>query len=233
MMISMLYRVLIFSISCILFFPADLAADDVRRAVREGNQRYGEGKYGEAEIAYRKALESDQNNFKAWFNLGNALYQQGRHKEAADIFDQLSISAENDAHKAASFHNKGNALLKEQQFPESVEAYKNALRHMPGDEASRYNLAYAMQFLQDPPPEEEPSEGEDDQESKNENENEQAANDQQDREEQDEQRISTEHLSAQEAERLLDAMNQLEQKIQEQVKREETIRQELHVEKEW
>ncbi len=230
-MTPMLNRLLIFAIVCLLLCTANAWSNDARQAVRAGNSLYKEGRYAEAEIAYRKALEADQQNVRAWFNLGNALYRQGRNQEAAEIFDRLSVTADNDAYKAASFHNKGNALLKEQQFAESADAYKNALRLNPDDEVSRYNLAYAMQFLEDPPPQEDSSDGEDEQDQQDQND--QTEPDQQPQADQDKQAASPEQLSVQEAERLLDAMNQREQNVQENVKREEQTGLQRKVEKEW
>ena len=45
--------------------------------------------------------------------------------------------------KARSFHNLGNSLLKAEKYEESIEAYKQALRHDPQDADTKYNLSYA------------------------------------------------------------------------------------------
>ena len=53
-------------------------------------------------------------------------------------------------HKA--FHNLGNVFMKEKNYTEAVEAYKNALRNNPSDDETRYNYALAKKMLKENPP---------------------------------------------------------------------------------
>jgi Ca-activated chloride channel homolog len=123
-----------------------------RSMVRQGNRHYNEGNYAEAELDYRRALEADPENARALFNLGNALYRQGRYDEAASLFDALTRLAPSDINLASAYHNLGNSHLGAQRYGEGIEAYKNALRISPSDDDTRYNLEYAMKHLQEPPP---------------------------------------------------------------------------------
>ncbi len=215
---------------CILpaFFPAAAMARDARQAIREGNKHFERQEYVDAERAYRRALEAGENHPKALFNLGNALYRQGRYGEAAAVFDGLAERMPDERALAGAYHNLGNALLKEQRFAEGVESYKQALRIHPQDDDTRYNLAYAMQFLQDPPPDggsgdAEPEAGGDEQDEEPAPGGQEEMNREGDREQ----------LSKQDAERILEALNQMEQGIQEKIQREEGEIPPLRSEKEW
>jgi tetratricopeptide (TPR) repeat protein len=125
----------------------NLAAQSERSLVREGNRQYGDNKFSDAEVNYRKAIEKDKELREAPFNLGDALYKQGRFSEAAEQY-QLSAGRSPDATtKAQSFYNLGNSLLKDKKYPESIGAYKEALKVNPGDEDTKYNLEYAKAML--------------------------------------------------------------------------------------
>ena len=231
----------------LLTFYGALQASDARSHVREGNSHFEEGRYVDAEVAYRRALEADEANFTALFNLGNALYKQGRLEEAAELFDALSHMAPGDRERANAFHNLGNSRLGAGQVAESIDAYKGALRIEPGDEDTRYNLAYAMQLLDDMPPqqqEHEPSpdgdNGDDQEPDDGQSPEDQAGDDDQEMDgdqpagdQQDGARGQSEQLSHEEAMSLLDALRQQEQEVQEKINRDDQRSEPHATEREW
>ena len=122
-------------------------AQSERTLIRKGNKEYKDNKYTDAEVNYRKALEKNKELHEGTFNLGDALYKQGRFDEAAEQY-RLSSTRTNDGKaKAQAYHNLGNALLKGQKFPESITAYKDALKLSPNDSDTKYNLEYAKALL--------------------------------------------------------------------------------------
>ncbi|MBL7927726.1 MAG: tetratricopeptide repeat protein [Bacteroidia bacterium] len=118
-----------------------------RTLVREGNDLYKTQKYNDAEIKYRKGLEKNNASASSNFNLGDALYKQGKFTEASSQFDLASKAKSDKATQAQAYHNLGNSLLKEDKYQESVDAYKKSLINNPADDQTRYNLAYAMSKL--------------------------------------------------------------------------------------
>jgi len=133
---------------CGTLFCTDAWAQEEKKYVREGNKSYDKGKYKEAEDQYHKALDLNPGNFKGGFNLGDAYYREGKNKEAAAKFEELTKSTAGDAVlNAKAYHNLGNALMKDKKYEESVTAYKKALTLNPNDDDTRYNLAYAQQML--------------------------------------------------------------------------------------
>jgi len=201
----------------LLLLAGNIFATDVRQWIREGNNLFEEGRYAEAEEKYLQSLEHDADNFKALFNLGNALYMQGRLGEAQEVFDALSFVAPSDEGKASALHNLGNAYLGAGQIPESIEAYKRALRLMPDEEDTRYNLAYALNLLDEMPPAEEPQHDDTTPPTS----------------EEDISPDRIDQLSPQDAERILEAMKQQEQKIQERINREDQTREPVRTIREW
>lgn len=134
-------------ILCALISPADLICQSAHKLKIEGDHNYEKQDYSAAELSYRKAMATE-NDFQLNFNLGNSLIQQERAEEAADYFRASINKTKDEALQSKAWHNLGNALYKIQDFENSVEAYKNALRHNPDDDHTRRNLALAKKRLQ-------------------------------------------------------------------------------------
>jgi len=115
--------------------------------MREGNALFQKSNYAEAEVAYKTSVATYPNKPKAIYNLGNAMMQQKRYKEAISQYDYLTKSAKSNSLRAQSFHNIGNAHMGLKDFQKAVDAYKNSLRINPKDEETRYNLALAQELL--------------------------------------------------------------------------------------
>lgn len=115
-----------------------------------GNKLYDKASFLDSEVKYRKALERNPSSFDAQFNLGDALYKQGKFDDAAKIFNKISAdnkTADQKKQLASSFYNLGNSLLKSKKLKESIEAYENSLRLNPHDMDAKYNLAYAKELM--------------------------------------------------------------------------------------
>jgi len=171
----------------IVFFPAVQAvAQSERSLIRQGNQKYNQDEYALAEIDYRKATE--KNNPKtasiANFNLANSLYKQGRYEEAATQFEQITKAGTDKTYQSNAFYNMGNALLKAKKIPESIEAYKNALRRNPNNQDAKYNLAYAQKLKEQ---EEEQKQEQQNQDQEQEQQSEEQKQDEQQQQEQEQQ----------------------------------------------
>jgi len=224
---STLFLIIFFTVSSALFAQSD------NQLIREGNKKFEEEKYQEAEIYYRRALEESPGNSKALYNLSNSLYRQGRYDEAINILDRLTQQGVDKIDASDVYHNLGNAQLGAHQIRQSIESYKNALKIDPDDQDTRYNLAYAMELLdeQEQPPQAETDigEGEQDQDQPDQDEQVEAEPELK----QDEEIQLPENLSREDVERLLDALNRQEQEVQEEIKREAEEEQRITPEKEW
>src|SRR5204863_9694309 len=109
--------------SAILFLICQESfAQKVNSAIKSGNDAYKKGDYKNAEKFYKEALEEDNDNLFAQFNLGNALLKQNNIIEAAKYFSKVSEAASDNDFKAKALYNKGLTMLKYQKLPEAIEA---------------------------------------------------------------------------------------------------------------
>lgn len=131
------------------FLPAICYSQKEKKFIKEGNILFENKKYAEAEKSYQQALQKDKGSYKATFNLGDAYYKQGKYEDAAQQFQDLTHRATSLDTLSKAYHNLGNALLKSKKYEESANAYKNALKNNPNDDDTRYNLAYAQQMLKE------------------------------------------------------------------------------------
>jgi tetratricopeptide (TPR) repeat protein len=207
-------------------------AQYVNPEVRRGNREYKTENFTEAEMNYRKALEEDPQSLKALYNLANALYKQGRYDEAANILDGISNLNIPDNRRADAYHNLGNARIGNQQIQEGIEAYRNSLRLRPDDNDTRHNLAMAMKLLQEQEQEQQQDQdGDDDQQQ--DQQQPQDGDDEQQNEQQQQPQPRPDQISPEDAQRILDALNQQEQEIQEKIEREERQRRPERPLREW
>jgi Ca-activated chloride channel family protein len=124
--------------------------------IKAGNQLYQSREYAKAEEMYTKVDAADKHALVALYNKANALYKQNKSQEAIQLYNQLIADNNTKTELLAKIHyNKGVILSAGKKLPESIEAYKQALRLNPEDIQARENLQKAMLELkqQQPPPE--------------------------------------------------------------------------------
>jgi tetratricopeptide (TPR) repeat protein len=234
----------------ISLFPAILVAQNERKHVRSGNKIYQKAAkdttkidtaaFARAETEYRKALNKKPTD-KYWnFNLADAIYKQNRFDEAAGKFNELAEQMTNPVEKARAYHNLGNSQLMNQKIDESIESYKKALRQNPNDLETKYNLAYA-QLLKNQQQQQQNQQNQDQNKDQKQDQEQQQNQDQQnkdqnkDQQQQNQQQQQAQNkISKDNAEQLLQALQNDEKNIQDKVKKiqaAEAKRQK--VEKEW
>lgn len=232
-------------ITGLLLFTLTVTAQNERRFVRQGNRYYLEGlkdttridsvSFSKAETQYRKALEKRPHDRMWQFNMSNAQYKQMRFQESASIFEQLASQAESPAEKARSLHNLGNSLLFQQKIDESIEAYKEALRNNPSDLDTKYNLAYAQMMKNQQQNQDQQQQNQDQQQDQQQQQQQQQNQDQQqDQNQQQQQQQQQPKISRQNADQLLQALQNAERDIQEKVKKQQAQQaRPARVEKDW
>lgn len=229
-------------IATLLVITSVVYSQSERKSVRQGNREFKKGEYLDSEISYRSAVELNPSSIKGNFNLGDALYKQEKYEDAAQIFDELSSLDIDPADKAKIFHNLGNSFFKNQKFSESVESYKNALRNNPNDIETKYNLAQAQRMLsQQQQQQNQDGEGENDQNKDDKQENDQNKdqqdkqdkNNQQDQQQDQQKQDQEQQISPEDARRMLEAIQNNEQKVQERVREEQARQAKVKVEKNW
>jgi len=223
-------------IASILFFLVSSCiianAQNKKSLIKDGNKLYTDSSFNMAEMKYRKALEKDQDYFNASFNLADAIYKQERFEESTSLFDALKDNARNNIDLAKINHNLGNSLMKENKIDLAIEAYKNSLRQNPKDEETRYNLAYAQKMKkqdQDKQDQDKQDQKKQDQNKQDQEEQQEQDQNKQDQEEQQEQ----DKISKEDAEKMLEALQQREKEIQEKLQKKKVKGQKVKILKDW
>ena len=121
------------------------------RAMKTGNEAYSRRDYKEAESAFQQATLDKPDNPVAHYNLGAALYKQGKFREATRAF-QASIlrnsgQTENALSLAYIHYNLGNAQFKSGDLTGAIESYRHTLRLDPQDADARHNLTLTLQLV--------------------------------------------------------------------------------------
>ena len=238
-----------------LLLPLALFAQKNERSyLRSGNKLYKDSLFIKAEVDYRKALEMNPKSTEAIYNLGNSLSQQQKFQDAMEQY-QAAARIEKDKMKLSEiYHNMGVLLQAGKQYPQCIEAYKQALRNNPKDDETRYNLALAQKMLKDQQQQnqdnQEQQQQEKEQEQQQQEQEQQQQEEQQDQQQQQPQQPQQEEqqdqqqqqpqqpqqeeneMSKENAEQLLNAAMQDERETQEKVKKQQRI-QGRKLDKDW
>lgn len=100
-----------------------------------------EGRDGEAERAYRRALDEDPRSFRALNNLGVLLEQRGRLDEAADCYRK---ALEIEPGSAWLHYNLAHVLHRQDRLLEAQREYRRALDADPEMASAWFNLANVL-----------------------------------------------------------------------------------------
>lgn len=139
-------QILVFSTLLFNVYLADAQVD--RKEVRKGNKHFSKENYQEAEIDYKKALVKDSTSLAAQFNLANTYYKLENFPQAQEAITAIGDTIANAKNSSDIYHNLGNVYLKQKQYQQAIEEYKNSLRRNPDDMETKSNLAYAQKMLQ-------------------------------------------------------------------------------------
>lgn len=227
---------------CFIFLlPLPLYSQGDKKYIREGNREYEKGKYAEAEISYRRAVDKNSESEDAVFNIGDALYRQKKFEDAGKQFSENYQMNDDRKKKSASLYNLGNSLLMANKIKESIDAYKGSLKLDPGNMEAKYNLAYAQDLLnqQQQQQQEKQDQNKDNKENK-EQQDQKSNEDQQQKQEQDQQQQQQkqqaqqqQEISKEDAERILNALANDEKEVQEKVKLAKARKEQVKILRNW
>ena len=220
------HRLLAVGCWLIAVLPAFSQSD--KKLIRDGNNFYEKKKFSDAEVAYRKSLNKNQQSREGNFNLGDAFYKQGKYEEAAKQFENVNGQKQDDKTKAAALHNYGNSMIQSQKYEQGIEAYKQSLKLNPKDDDTRYNLAYAQSMLKQQQQQQNQNK---DTKDKKEEKQQQQQQEQKQEQKQQQQQQQKKQISKEDAERILQALNNDEKNKHKKAKKEEAVN--VDIEKDW
>lgn len=202
---------------------------DNRRLVRKGNLQYADSIFNDAETYYRKAVARNPKDAVAHFNLGNALLRQRNPKDAAAEYENVIKRTKNPVFLAKANHNLGVIMQSQKQYAEAIKCYEDALRNNPKDDESRYNLALCRHLQKNQKQENKSNDQNRQEKDKNKQQNKPQSN----KEKQEQKKQEENKMSKDNAERLLDAAKQEEQKTQDKLRKGQRYASPRSLEKNW
>jgi Ca-activated chloride channel homolog len=219
------------------------------RYIQQGNKLYEQQKYKEAADDYSKVLAKDPTNTTGLFNFGNSLYQQKQFDSSRKVMAAAEKTVKDKPGKAAANYNIGNTYMSQQKWEDAINSYKQTLRNNPQDADAKYNLSYAEQMLKkqnqdkqnkdkqnknqqdkDKDKKQDKNKDKDKQDKDKQDKDQQDKNDQQNKDQQQPQSQPSK-LSQQQADQLLNALQQQEKKLQDKMKKEKGVP--VKMQKDW
>ena len=195
--------------------------------LRKGNREFRKGEYGQADISYRKGLLKDTSSVAARYNLANNLYRQENYDEAAKMLDGIENP------DASACFNRGDVAIAKEDWKTAVDSFKECLLQDPGDLKAKENYIYARNKLmeqQEQQQNQDQNQNQNQNQDQNQDQNQQDQNQNQDQQQQDQnqqdqdkknqdqqQQQQQQELSAQQAQQLLQAIQEKEKQTQEKV----------------
>jgi Ca-activated chloride channel homolog len=205
-------RIILFGL--LLISSMQLFAQEENSLVRQGNDKYVQKKYEDAQVDYLAALDKNTDSFKARFNLSDSYYKQKKYENAIKELSFLANKEKDKMRLASVYHNMGNSYFKMGKLNEAEDSYKKALRNNPNDMETKYNLAFVKR-----------------------NKNQGGKGDSKDKNKEDknkEEQKQQNKLSKEDADRMLDAMQQDEKKTLEKMKEQPKNKaRSMKIEKAW
>jgi tetratricopeptide (TPR) repeat protein len=222
----------------------DARGQSARSLISGGNDLYRSEKFNEAEEKYRKALEKERGLTAGTFNLGNALYKQGKLDESLRAYEDVATSKVDPAVRAEALYNSGNARLKGEQYQEAVRDYIESLKLQPNDQDAKYNLSYALEKLrqqqqqqqqqkQDKNDKDKQKQNQQKQQDQQERQQQQQQKQDQQQQQQDQQQMAPQEkrMSKQDAERILEVLKNSERDVQKKLRVRQATR--AKTDKDW
>lgn len=217
----------------ILVVPLLANAQKERKYIRDSYQMYHDSLFEQAQEASVKAMAANPESYEANYNYANALYQQQKYDEALEKYGQMAAKESDKARLAQLYHNMGNCHLAKKEVDKALDHYKKSLRNNPSDDETRYNYIAASKMKdqnQDQNQQQQQQQNQNQQQQQQEQQQQQQQDQQQ--QQQNQQQQQQQEMSREEAERLLQALQNDENKLQEERKKAQQG-QKRKIEKNW
>lgn len=218
-----------------------------RSEIRKGDEAYSVNDFQLAQEKYRTAANILQINPAVKWREGNASYRNENWELARKSYEaQAKNENANLKERFSGNYNAGNTYMQEENWEEAIHKYKEALRLNPNNQQAKYNLSYAMlkkkeqenqenndDQNEDDEEEKENEEDEDQNESKDDEDNNENDKAEQEKEEDkgNEDSKPESKLSPEQAERILDALQEAEKDAMDKEKGEQS--RGVKIEKDW
>ena len=221
----MRYIAIISALLCVI----SANAQKERKYIRDSYQLYHDSLYEQAQEASAKAMNANPDSYEANYNYANSLYQQQKYDEALEKYNQLAATQTDKQRLGELYHNIGNCHLAKKEIDPALEAYKKSLKSNPADDETRYNYVAASKMKNQ---QQNQDQNQQQQQQNQQQQQQQQQEQQQDQQQQEQQQQQQSEMSREDAERLLNALQSDENKLQEERKKAQAA-QRKKIEKNW
>jgi len=116
--------------------------------VRQGMRAFDDGEFAEALQHFHQAQLDRPDDRELEFNIGDTYYRMEDYESAEQSFGRVLSMADDDALAQRTYYNLGNTLYYQGRLSEAVGAYERALEIDPEDEDTRHNLEFVKRELE-------------------------------------------------------------------------------------
>ncbi|WP_340106666.1 tetratricopeptide repeat protein [Rhodohalobacter sp. 8-1] len=222
----------------LILLTAVLSASSLNDA-RKANDAFRSGDYEMAVELYRKAIDENPDDARLHYNLGSALAKLGESEASVQSFQMAKQLMTDPEEKARADYNAGTALSEAEMYDEALDFYRSALKNNPGDPDAKHNYEMSVKKQQEQEQQQQQDSSDNQDENEEEQEQDQNQQDQQQNQDQDQDQQDNEsegspqdqeageqnlpqpdEISREEAENILNALEQLERQLLENRKKE-------------
>ena len=205
-------------------WPLTAMADISSSSNKKGIDSYNKRNYEESVKNFTDALVERPDSPILKYNLGTALSEIGKKEESLSELSSSTKGSDNDKLISSAHFNAGNTLFRSNDFEGAINEYKEALKHDQSSKDIRHNLELAVKKLRDQQQQKKENNKEENKDDKKkdeqENQNKKPEDEKQKDKEQKNQQQQEPHkqksedrpMTQEEAQRLLDAINNEEEK---------------------
>jgi tetratricopeptide (TPR) repeat protein len=128
---------------CFLTLVLSVFGQEWRTTVSSARNAYKQGDFERAFRLYQTVEKHQSERTDLSTEIGQTAYRSSDFNAAQKYFERAANTTDKNL-SARQFHNLGNSLMKQKKYPEAINAYKKALRLVPNDKQTQYNLSEAI-----------------------------------------------------------------------------------------
>ncbi len=205
---------LILTVALLLCSFYALYADSPRKTNKEGINLYEQERFDEALERFRSAQLDKPEEPILHHNVGVSLYKMKKYDKAIEELAKSIPEIEDTLLSSKIYYNIGNCYFKMDSLLNSIFYYQQALKLNPNDEDAKYNLELALSLLKQNSQKKQ-TQSQQQQQQQQQQKQQQKQEESQEQKQQEEQKQKKEgEISKEEAERILDALEQQEKETQ-------------------
>ena len=191
---------------------------------RKAERHFRKNNFDQALRHYENARLKDPDNPALDYNVGNVFHMDNRFQEAISEYSK-AVARSEPALKEMTQYNMGNTFYRMGDMNSAAESYIKALLENPEDYDAKHNLEMALRMIEQQQKKQQQQQNK--QEEKEEEKEEESKS-----EEKEQPQPREGELSKEQAERILDALNEQEKKERKELKKSKA-KAKVYVEKDW